>query len=326
MKTIRWGILGLGKIANSFATDMQIVEGSEVYAVASRSQEKADEFGAKYKAVHCYDSYEKLAQDPNVDAIYIATPHVRHHEDTLLCLKHGKGVLCEKPFAMNLGQVEEMIATAKQHKVLLMEALWTRFMPHFKFVQDELASGKYGAVKTLTADFCFDAPFNPEGRLYNKDLGGGSLLDIGIYPAFLALAMLGKPETISAKAKIGKTGVDEETEMTFTYASGTKAHLASSIKIKTPSLATFVCENGMIIMQGQFHMKDKVTTVLDGVKVDHDFGYKAKGYHFEIMHFADLLRADKKESPIMTYDFSRTLIHTLDTVRQQIGLEYDLKA
>ncbi|PHR87160.1 MAG: oxidoreductase, partial [Leeuwenhoekiella sp.] len=127
MKTIRWGILGLGKIANSFAKDMQIVEGSEVYAVASRSQEKADEFGATYKAVNCYDSYEKLAQDPNVDAIYIATPHVRHHQDTLLCLKHGKAVLCEKPFAMNLGQVEEMIATAKQHKVLLMEALWTCF-------------------------------------------------------------------------------------------------------------------------------------------------------------------------------------------------------
>jgi len=226
---------------------------------------------------------------------------------------------------MNLSQVEEMIATAKQHNVLLMEALWTRFMPHFKFVQEELASGKYGAVKTLTADFCFDAPVNPDGRLYNKDLGGGSLLDIGIYPAFLALAMLGKPEAISAKAKIGKTGVDEETEMTFTYASGTKAHLASSIKIKTPSLATFVCENGMIIMQGQFHMKDKVTTVQDGVKVNHDFGYKAKGYHFEIMHFANLLRADKKESPIMTYDFSRLLIKTLDNVRELIGLEYDVK-
>jgi len=184
MKTIRWGILGLGKIANSFATDMQKVEGSEVYAVASRTQEKADEFGAKYEAQVCYNSYEQLAADPNVDAVYIATPHVRHYEDTLLCLSHGKAVLCEKPFAMNSRQVDEMIATAIKHKVLLMEALWTRFMPHFKFVKEELASGKYGAVKTLTADFCFDAAFNPDGRLYNKELGGGSLLDIGIYPAF----------------------------------------------------------------------------------------------------------------------------------------------
>ncbi len=324
MKTIRWGILGLGKIANSFAKDMQLVSGSEIYAVASRSQEKADAFGAAYKAQVCYGSYEHLAKDPNVDAVYIATPHVRHYEDTLLCLKNGKAVLCEKPFAMNLRQVEEMIATAKQHNVLLMEALWTRFMPHFQFVQEELASGKYGAVKTLTADFCFDAPFNPEGRLYNKDLGGGSLLDIGIYPAFLALALLGKPQRISAKAKLGKTGVDEETEMTFEYASGTKAHLASSIRIKTPSLATFICEKGMIIMNGQFHMKDKVTTLLDGIKLEHDFKYQAKGYHFEIMHFADLLREGKKESPLMSYDFSRLLISTLDEVRNLIDLEYQV--
>ena len=323
MKTIRWGILGLGKIAHSFATDMQIVAGSQVYAVASRTQEKADEFGAKYAAHVCYDSYEKLAADPNVDAIYIATPHVRHYEDTLLCLNHGKAVLCEKPFAMNSDQVEAMIATAQQHNVLLMEALWTRFMPHFKFVQEELESGKYGAVKSLTADFCFDAPVNPDGRLYNKDLGGGSLLDIGIYPAFLALALFGKPETISAKAKIGKTGVDEETEMTFHYATGTQAHLASSIRIKTPSLATLVCEHGMLVMHGQFHMKDKVTTILNGVKLEHDFKYQAKGYHFEIMHFADLLREGKTESPLMSYAFSSLLINTLDQVRELIGLQYN---
>jgi len=133
---------------------------------------------------------------------------------------------------------------------------------------------------------------------------------------------LGKPETISAKAKIGKTGVDEETEMTFHYNTGTKAHLASSIRIKTPSLATLVCENGMIVMQGQFHMKDKVTTILNGVQLDHDFQYEAKGYHFEIMHFAELLREGKLESPLMSYDFSRLLINTLDQVRDLIGLEY----
>ena len=324
MKTIRWGILGLGKIANSFATDLQGVAGSELYAVASRSQEKANEFGAQHKATKCYENYEDLAKDPQVDAVYIATPHVRHHQDTLMCLKHGKAVLCEKPFAMNLSQVEEMIAAAKEHNVLLMEALWTRFMPHFNFVKEELATGKYGAVKTLTADFCFDAPFDPEKRLFNKNLGGGSLLDIGIYPAFLALATLGKPESISAKAKIGKTGVDEETEMTFEYASGTRAHLASSFKIKTPSLATFICEKGMIVMHGQFHRQDKVTTILDGIKVEHNFNYTAKGYNFEIQHFAELLSRDQKESPVMTYDFSRLLISTLDEVRSLINLDYKI--
>lgn len=322
MKVIRWGILGLGKIANSFATDMAHVEGSVVYAVASRSQEKADEFGAKYKAEKCYATYEQLAQDPEVDAIYIATPHVRHYQDTLLCLTHGKAVLCEKPFAMNLEQVEEMIATAQAHNVLLMEALWTRMMPHFKFVLDQLKGGKYGAVKTLNADFSFDAPFNPEGRLYNKDLGGGSLLDIGIYPLFCALALLGTPVSMEAKAKIGRTGVDEDIDITFNYAGGTQAFLASSITKNTPTTATLVCENGLIYLHSKFHHTDKVTTILEGVKVEHDFAYKAKGYHFEIMHFAELLRNHKTESPLMTYEFSRTLIKTLDEIRELIGLYY----
>lgn len=323
MKTIRWGILGLGKIANSFAKDLQQVTGSELYAVASRSQEKADEFGKNYNATKCYSSYEALAEDPQVDAVYIATPHVRHHDDTLLCLTNGKAVLCEKPFAMNLAQVEEMISIAKANNVLLMEALWTRMMQHFKFVKEELESGKYGAVKTLTADFCFNADFNPEGRLYNKELGGGSLLDIGIYPVFCALALLGNPENISAKAKIGKTGVDEETEMTFEYSSGTKAFLKSSIVQDTPTTATIICENGVLVLNSRFHQTDKVTAILNGIKVEHDFAYTGKGYYFEIEHFADLIREGLKESPLMTYDFSRKLIKTLDDVREKIGLFYE---
>ncbi|MGO4913786.1 Gfo/Idh/MocA family protein [Leeuwenhoekiella sp. W20_SRS_FM14] len=322
MKTIRWGILGLGKIANSFATDMQHVNDSVVYAVASRSQDKADEFGAKYKATKCYNSYNQLAKDPDVDAVYIATPHVRHYEDTLLCLSHGKAVLCEKPFAMNLQQVEEMIRVAHANNVLLMEALWTRMMPHFMFVKEELESGKFGAVKTLNADFSFKAPLNFEGRLYNKDLGGGSLLDIGIYPVFCALSLLGIPEKITAKAKIGKTEVDEEIEITFNYNSETQAFLSSSILKDTPTTATLVCENGIIYLHSKFHHTDKVTTILNGVKVEHDFRYTAKGYHFEIMHFAELLRAHKTESPLMSFDFSKTLISTLDEIRELIGLHY----
>jgi len=324
MKTIRWGILGLGKIAHSFASDVALVEGSEVYAVASRSQEKADRFGATYNASKCYDSYEQLAKDPNVDAVYIATPHVRHHQDTLLCLKHKKAVLCEKPFAMNRSQVEEMITTAQANDTLLMEALWTRFMPHFKFVKEELASGRYGAVKTLTADFCFEADFNPEGRLFNKALGGGSLLDIGIYPIFCALALLGKPDSFEAKAKIGKTGVDEETEMTFKYNSGTTAFLNSSIVKQTPSTATLVCDNGILVLNSRFHQTDKITSVLEGNKIEHDFAYTGKGYYFEIEHFANLLRENQKESPLMSFEFSRQLINMLDEVRTRIDLHYEV--
>nr|AOE08658.1 oxidoreductase [uncultured bacterium]CBL80599.1 protein containing oxidoreductase domain [uncultured Leeuwenhoekiella sp.] len=322
MKMIRWGIIGLGKIANSFATDMQQVDNSIIYAVASRSQEKANDFGAKYNVAKCYDSYEKLAQDPQVDAIYIATPHVRHAQDALLCLTHNKAVLCEKPFAMNLQEVDSMIAKAKEHNVLLMEALWTRFMPHFKFVKEELESGRYGRVKSLHADFSFKAPVNPDGRLYNKLLGGGSLLDIGIYPVFCALALLGKPESITAKGKIGKTQIDEEIEITFNYKTDTRAFLSSSILKNTPTTATLVCDNGIVFLHSRFHQTDKVTTLLNGIKVEHDFSYNAKGYTFEIMHFADLLRAGKTESPLMSFEFSRMLIQTLDEIRDLIGLHY----
>tara|TARA_R110000751_G_scaffold5810_9_gene25919 strand:- start:60 stop:1031 length:972 start_codon:yes stop_codon:yes gene_type:complete len=322
MKMIRWGIIGLGKIANSFATDMQQVDNSIIYAVASRSQEKANDFGTKYNVAKCYDSYEKLAQDPQVDAIYIATPHVRHAQDALLCLTHNKAVLCEKPFAMNLQEVDSMIAKAKEHNVLLMEALWTRFMPHFKFVKEELETGRYGKVKSLHADFSFKAPVNPDGRLYNKLLGGGSLLDIGIYPVFCALALLGKPESITAKGKIGKTQIDEEIEITFNYKTDTRAFLSSSILKNTPTTATLVCDNGIVFLHSRFHQTDKVTTLLNGVKVEHDFSYNAKGYTFEIMHFADLLRAGKTESPLMSFEFSRMLIQTLDEIRELIGLHY----
>lgn len=319
---IRWGIIGLGKIANSFATDMQQVDNSIIYAVASRSQEKANDFGAKYNVAKCYDSYEELAQDPQVDAIYIATPHVRHAQDALLCLTHNKAVLCEKPFAMNLQEVDSMIAKAEEHNVLLMEALWTRFMPHFKFVKEELESGRYGRVKSLHADFSFKAPVNPDGRLYNKLLGGGSLLDIGIYPVFCALALLGKPESITAKGKIGKTQIDEEIEITFNYKTDTRAFLSSSILKNTPTTATFICDNGIVFLHSRFHQTDKVTTLLNGIKVEHDFSYNAKGYTFEIMHFADLLRAGKTESPLMSFEFSRVLIQTLDEIRDLIGLHY----
>ena len=323
MKTINWGIIGLGKIANSFATDLLTVEGSKLYAVASRSKEKAEEFGNTYDAVKRYGSYEDLAKDPNVDVIYIATPHVKHHQDTLMCLKNKKAVLCEKPFAMNIAEVEEMISTAKENNCFLMEALWTRMMPHFNYVLEEIKSGKYGSIKSLKADFCFEAPFNPKGRLFDKALGGGALLDVGIYPVFCALAILGKPNEIIAETKIGETGIDEETSITLKYDNDVIADLNSSIVYQTPSTATLICDNGTITMESRFHETDKVTTELDGVKTAHDFKYKAKGYNFEIAHVAQLLREGKTESPMMPFEFSQLIIETLDAIRAKIGLEYN---
>ena len=199
-KTIQWGIIGLGRIANKFATDLSTVEDSQLVAVASRSQQKADKFAFKYNSKKAYDSYEKLVKDSQVDAVYIATPHRFHKEHTLLCLRHKKAVLCEKPFAMNLQDVTEMVEVAKEHNVLLMEALWTFFLPHFNYVIDVVKSEKFGKLKSLEADFGFFHPYDIEHRLFNKQLGGGSLLDIGIYPIFVALSSLGKPKSIAAAA------------------------------------------------------------------------------------------------------------------------------
>lgn len=322
MKTINWGILGTGKIAHKFATDVLTVSNSQVYAAGSRSLESATDFIKKFNGHKAYGSYEALAQDPDVDIIYIATPHVRHCEDTILCLENGKHVLCEKPFAMNAQQVEQMIASAKKNDKFLMEALWTRMMPFFLFIEEEIKSGKYGKIQSITADFCFPAPFDPDGRLFNKALGGGALLDVGIYPVFFALALMGEPSEILAKAKIGKTGVDEFTEMTFTYADGAKAHLNGGVTQQSPTVATIILENGMIYVPTRFHHSDTVTTVLDGIKVDHDFSHGARGYNYEIAHAADCIRNGKTESYLMTHDLSRLIIKTLDTVREKIDLHY----
>ena len=307
MKTIKWGIIGLGKIAGKFATDLATVPDSKLYAVASRSLEKADAFKKEYNAENAYGSYEELAKNPEVDVVYIATPHVRHCSDSILCMENGKAVLSEKPFAMNAGEVEKMIAFlsagrhgAKANKVFLMEAMWTRFMPSFSFVLDEINSGKYGKIKTITADFGFRAPFDPKSRLFDKKLGGGALLDVGIYPVFLALALMGIPDNVSAKAKMGKTGIDENNEMTFTYAEGAKAFLKSSITEKTPTSATILCENGLLYLHPRFHHTQEVTAILNGKKTEHCFDFETKGYNFEIAHVAEMLRDGKTESPLMT--------------------------
>ncbi|MGB7784631.1 MAG: Gfo/Idh/MocA family oxidoreductase, partial [Salinimicrobium sp.] len=212
-REIKWGIIGPGQIARKFARSLQEVDDAQLYAVASRTLERAEAFAEETGAAKAFGSYEEMLMDAEVDVVYIATPHVFHKEHTLLSLKHGKPVLCEKPFAINRAQVKEMISNAKEKRVFLMEAMWTPFLPHIIYLREVLSSGKYGKVKRLTADFGFAAAFDKNGRLFKKSLGGGSLLDIGIYPIFLALHTLGKPEKISAKAQMSSTNVDEVCEV-----------------------------------------------------------------------------------------------------------------
>lgn len=321
-KKIRWGIIGLGSIAGKFATDLLTIADAELYAVASRSQDKADEFASKYQAKKAYSSYEVLAKDPNIDAVYIATPHALHKENTILCLKHGIAVLCEKPFAMNADEVEEMIATAKGNNVLLMEALWTYFLPHYQFVLKQLKNETFGRVLKLEANFGFYRDFDNDSRLFNKSLGGGSLLDIGIYPIFSALSSLGEPKTIQADATYFDNGADSSCSMDFTYPNDVKAYLKSSLLEQLPTEAVFYCERGTIKINTQFHCPSTVSLITNGHEEIIDFNYNSIGYNYEVLHFNELIRQGKKESDVMTFEFNKKLIKTLDMVRQKIDLNY----
>ncbi|WP_109852874.1 Gfo/Idh/MocA family protein [Aquimarina sp. AU58] len=322
-KIIKWGIIGCGKIAHKFANDLKSVPNAKLYAVASRSLKKAQEFGKEHHASSCYDNYETLSLDPNIDVIYIATPHVFHYENTLMCLTHKKAVLCEKPFAMDTAQVEEMIAVAKKNKVFLMEALWTYFLPHYTYVLDVVKSNALGKVKTLKADFGFTTPFDPDGRVFNKKLGGGSLLDVGIYPLFAALSILGYPEKVNARATIGKTGVDEDCTIQLEYKNGATASLFSAVTQETNTTATLEFEKGIIIINSRFHEPSSITIQKEGKSEHIEFNVTTNGYNYEAIHVQEMLLQNRTESTLMSFEKSIQLINLLDTVREKIGLHYD---
>lgn len=324
MKKIKWGIIGLGKIAGKFATDLKEVEHAELYAVASRSQLKAKDFAQKHGATNFYSNYEAMLKDENLDVVYIATPHVFHHAQALICLEYKKAVLCEKPFAMNRQQVEEMIAKAKDENVFLMEALWTQFLPHFKAVMEIIESKKYGAIKSLEANFGFDAAIDLEKRLYNKSLGGGSLLDIGIYPIFMALSALGMPKNIKAKGKFYETGIDQQADVVFEYANKVKATLQSSIIQDTSTTAIIELDKATLKLNYQFHAPTSFVITTNEGEETKEFDVHTRGYNFEAEHVQKMLWEGKTESTEMTFEKSLQLIELLDKVRAEIGLNYEL--
>ena len=321
IKIIRWGILGLGHIARKFSQDITSVHGTELYAVASRSHQKASSFANEFQVSISYDSYESLVKDPLVDAVYIATPHSFHKEHAILCLQHKKAVLCEKPFAMNLQEVTEMIRVAKNNNTLLMEALWTAFLPHFQYVKNSIKNKNFGKIIHLEADFGFKSTHSVESRVLKKDLGGGSLLDIGIYPVFAALSTLGVPKSIEADATFFTNGADSSCEMIFNY-DNAKAILKSTFLKETPTEAVFTCEHGVIKINTRFHQPTTITLLQNGIEEHVDFSAKTFGYNFEIEHFNQLLRDHKKESDLMSFSFSKDLIATLDLIRKKINLNY----
>jgi predicted dehydrogenase len=323
MIDIRWGIIAPGRIAHKFAQDLQHVPGAKLLAVASRSLERAQAFAAQYDAPYAYGSYEAILECPDLDAVYIASPHTGHHAQTLMCLNAGIAVLCEKPFAMNSAQVQEMVDLARSKQVFLMEALWSRFMPTILKTKALIDEGAIGKLVGIKADFGFKAPFNPEARTFNKELGGGALLDIGIYPLFLSYLVLGMPTQIAASAVFGTTSVDESTGMSLQYADGTFAFLDCTFMAKTPCEGLVYGEKGFIKIHSRWHESKTVTLELyDGTTQTFDFDRPTFGYDYEAAHVAECLQQNLTESPVWTLNDSLNLMALLDQVRQKIGLMY----
>lgn len=325
-KKIRWGILGCGKIANKFAADLRHVENAALVAVASRDHSKSQAFGEKYGARLCFDSYEALASSTEVDVIYVATPHGIHHSHVMLCLQHGKAVLCEKAFALNTRELSEMVALARQQKVFMMEAFWTKFLPQYDEAMRMIREGVVGEVKLIQADFGFKAPDPAPQRLYDPALGGGSLLDIGIYPVFMALSVLGKPEAIQAMVTPYSTGVDEQCAIIMKFANGALAVLSSTFASETPVEAMIAGTKGRIHMRNRFHNAQGTLEVVTGKDVVTSIEVPredAFGYQFEARHVGDCLRKGLTESPVMSLDDSLALMETLDKIRRIAGIRYD---
>jgi predicted dehydrogenase len=322
-RKINWGIIGLGGIANTFAQDLSLVDDANLLAVASRNINKAKTFAEKHNADRYYDSYEKIALDPEIDIIYIATPHVFHFENTMMCLEAGKSVLCEKPMGMNSDQVQKMITKAKEKGLFLMEAIWTRFIPSTETMLNLIESGVIGKVQFVRADFGFKGDRNPEKRLFNKNLGGGSLLDIGIYPIYLSLLTMGIPNDIKAVARMSKTGVDSFCGMLFDYADGAKAVLDCTFDADTPTEAYIHGEIGSIKMHSRFHHSQRLTiTQHEKTNQEIDIPYAGNGYYHEIMEVQKCLIERRMESRKMSYSTSLKLVNILDQVRKEIGLSY----
>ena len=323
---IRWGILGTGKIAKAFATALRDTPDAKLVAVASRTVDSATKFGQEFGAERSHGSYQALADDPNVDVIYIGTPHPMHYENALMCLNGGKAVLVEKAFTMNRRQAEEIIALARAKKLFVMEAMWTRFMPAVVEAKRILDSGEIGKPANITADFGFTAPYDTGSRLFAPELGGGALLDLGIYPLSMASFFLGPVSGVTALAEMTETGVDMQTVFTLKHEGGTVSSCSCSLRSRTPTELTISGTKGFIRLHDRFHNADALTvTLVDGSSRSERTLHLPKsgnGYTHEAQEVGRCLRAGLIESPVMTHEQTLAIMGTLDAIRQQIGLRY----
>lgn len=322
-KKIKWGIISTGWIAHKFATALQVVDNSELYAVGSRNLETAKKFANEFNIPQAYGSYEELVKDPDIDVVYIGTPHNLHLENTLLAFEHNKHVLCEKPLGVNLKEVDIMIEKAKEKNLFFMEALWSRYLPNIIKTKELVDSGEIGKINFLSAYFCFKSNHGPEHRQFNIDLCGGTILDIGIYNIFLSMILLGKPDSFIANAVLSNQGGDNTCSYTFKYGKDTLAVMFSSFMVNTPTVAEIHGEKGRILLEHLWFCPGKVKLIMDdGTEEIFEFDFKSNGYEYEAIEAAKCILEGKKQSNLWSWNDSIQLISIMDEIRKECGIIY----
>jgi predicted dehydrogenase len=325
--TFRWGIIGTGGIAAAFCRDLRLLPDHEVAAVGSRSVESADRFADEHGIGGRHASYAALASDPDVDAVYVATPHPGHHDAALLAIEAGKAVLVEKPFTMNAAQARSLVGAAQEHGTFLLEAMWTRFLPHVVAIRELLAAGAIGEVVLVTAEHGQWFADDPDFRLFAPELGGGALLDLGIYPVSFAHMVLGTPSRITAVGDPAFTGVDAQTSMLLQHSSGAHAVLTTTLRGQSECHAAIVGREGRIEIDGVFYRPTSFRLVRrdgrsDGEVTTYSFDEPGHGLRYQAAEVARCVRAGLTESPALPLAETVAIMETLDEVRRQIALRY----
>ena len=323
---IRWGILGTGNIAHQFARGLADTPDATLVAVGSRSIDTANTFADEFDVERRHPTYEDLADDDGVDAVYVSTPHPFHRDNSILLLEHGKAVICEKPFTINAGDAKAVIDVARQRDVFLMEAMWTRYLPAVVRARELIAEGAIGDVRLVQADFGFRAGINPEGRLFNLALGGGALLDVGIYVISMASMILGpRPSRVASTTQIGETGVDEQSAFLLQYPGGELAVLSCAVRTGTAVEARVFGTEGSILLHGPFFKCGALTVKRGGEEEHIDLPLEGNGYNYEAAEVGRCLRVGLKESDVMPLDETLVLMELMDSIRAQWGLSYPME-
>ena len=322
-KTISWGILGCGNIANKFAADLQMVSGSVLRAVASRDPERAQKFAIKHTAERTYSNYTALVNDPDLDVIYVATTHNFHYEHVALCLAANKSVLCEKPICINAQEAQKLVSLSRKNDIFLMEAMWTRFFPAVIRLKKDIESGIIGAPQLVQADFGITKPPEAGSRFYEKKLAAGALLDLGIYTINFSNIVFGsQPKGISGYAQFTDQGVDRLSTYNLIYSEGRQALLSAAVALPTPHQARIYGEKGRIVVDDFYHPQ-QYQIILNGKKPQLvNEGFDGFGYLYEAREVQRCLISGKTESTICSLDETVAIMRAMDDLRKQWGLSY----